>query len=46
MNYEKARVYLEEISKYGSGLGLKIVKTVLPSSGLCIKAGKGGRIYG
>ena len=40
---ERARVYLEKGSKYGSGLDLKNLETVLPPAGLHREAGKGGK---
>lgn len=42
----RARVYLENISKYGSGLDLKNLETVLPSAGSHKEAGKGGKKHG
>ena len=43
---EEARVYLEKVSKYGSGLDLKNPETVLPSTGSQKEAGKGGKKHG
>ena len=43
---ERARVYLEKGSKYGSGLDLKNLETVLPSAGLHREVGKGGKKHG
>ena len=37
---------LEKGSKYGSGLDLKNLETVLPSAGLHRVAGKGGKKHG
>lgn len=42
----RARVYLEKVSEYGSGLDLKNPETVLPSAGSHKEAGKGGKKHG
>ena len=42
----RARVYLEKVSKYGSGLDLKNPETVLPSTGSQKEVGKGGKKHG
>lgn len=42
----RARVYLENVSKYGSGLDLKNLETVLPSAGSHKEVGKGGKKHG